>query len=723
MAVNNSDYLLQQIVNKSNDTVDGLSAIRELLAESLKNDKKKNNGGGNPSPGDSSGPSGGGRGSRGNSSSMGKMFRAMSSEMTNVGKTMMSTSANVSTVINSMGMSASSVAGSLSMIPGPVGMAASAFKMVADVGMAVYNVMNAQLEMYNRVNSAGVSLAEGYGSLLKGSGSALMSMDLFSEVISTHSDVIAQLDGSYGDGVKEFGKLLGVVQNAQDKLGLYGMSQKTLSDLAARNIKIQKQFGGAELVRNINQAQSTQELIKTMSTFSKTMGMSIDELLKKTQSLDKSFDARILKTTLNNWVGLSEETATLTTKALTEAAGGMGDMGTDFLRLISHRISIGGVPDDLLSPMISEFADLGENMVKSGVTDAKAIREAQYQWVKKNRKRVEKDMEDMQRSQNFTAAAFAKQMLDMEAAINADKNRPADKIAEFTDRLNRWVSTEFVAPFNKMYADVQNNVVDYLTAIADRTDSAWGFIWELAKDGFGLVPIFKDAVAYVDRVGNEFVLWLEGLGADIFGDTYTQVSKAFDDFMKNLMDLPGKLWDKVKGWFGSDDKSEKQEEPKKKIEEKATSFWDSIGNSVDDFTKFVEEKTLDFQKWKSSKLYTPPRPFNVDNAYRVLGYEPPKNVQTTVMPNTPPMMELTRKHYDKSAWKPGEAPFPPEPDRDIKSLVTPQNGTINNDMSSEEIKEIFKRLAEMSEQSLAATNQTNNYLRTISENTQGERNS
>lgn len=723
MAVNNSDYLLQQIVNKSNDTVDGLSAIRELLAESLKNDKKKNNGGANPSPGDSSGPRGGGRGSRNNSSTMSKMFRTMSSEMTNVGKTMMSTSANVSTVINSMGMSASSVAGSLSMIPGPVGMAASAFKMVADVGMAVYNVMNAQLEMYNRVNSAGVSLAEGYGSLLKGSGSALMSMDLFSEVISTHSNVIAQLDGTYGDGVKEFGKLLGVVQNAQDKLGLFGISQKTLSDLAARNIKIQKQFGGAELLRNINQTQSTQELIKTMSTFSKTMGMSIDELLKKTQSLDKSFDARILKTTLNNWVGLSEETATLTTKALTEAAGGLGEMGTDFLRLISHRISIGGVPDDLFSPMISEFADLGENMVKAGVTDAKAIREAQYQWVKKNRKFIEQDMHDMERMGNMTAAMFAKQMLDMEAAINADKNRPADKIAEFTDRLNRWVSTEFVAPFNKMYADVQNSVVDYLTAIADRTDNAWAFIWELAKDGFGLVPIFKDAVAYVDRVGNEFVLWLEGLGADIFGDTYTQVSKAFDDFMKNLMDLPGKLWNKVKGWFGSDDKSDKQEEPKKKVQEKTMSFWDSIGQSVDDLSKFIDEKTLYFQKWKSSKLYTPPPHTEAGPIERHFGINDSNRAKTAIFPNTPPMMPITRKHIDKSAWEPGEPPFPAKPNIDMKSFVTPKEPSINNAISLEEVKEIFKQLADMSEQTLAATNQTNNYLRTISENTQGERNS
>ncbi|AXC39306.1 UNVERIFIED_ORG: hypothetical protein [Escherichia phage CMSTMSU] len=40
MAVNTSDYLLQQLVNQTKDNNDSLTAIRELLAENIKNDKK-----------------------------------------------------------------------------------------------------------------------------------------------------------------------------------------------------------------------------------------------------------------------------------------------------------------------------------------------------------------------------------------------------------------------------------------------------------------------------------------------------------------------------------------------------------------------------------------------------------------------------------------------------------------------------------------------------------
>lgn len=47
----------------------------------------------------------------------------------------------------------------------------------------------------------------------------------------------------------------------------------------------------------------------------------------------------------------------------------------------------------------------------------------------------------------------------------------------------------------------------------------------------------------------------------------------------------------------------------------------------------------------------------------------------------------------------------------------------NNATISEDMKELLKKLADVNEQSLSAVQQTNNYLRTISENTQGERNS
>lgn len=732
MAVNTSDYLLQQLVNQTKDNNDSLTAIRELLAEYIKNDKKKS--GSNSKKNGSSSSSSSNRGNRGSAQAddgkaFGKLFKSLSSEVSNVSKTMMNSSTNVSTVVNSLGVSASSFAGSLAMMPGPIGAAAAAFKLVTGAGLAVYNALNAQLEVYTRINSAGVALAEGYGSVLKGAGASMLSMDAFSEALQTHSSVVAQLDGAYGDGVATFGKLLGTVQQAQNELGLYGISQKTLTDLTARNIKFQKQYGGREALRSMDQAKSTEQFIMSMTKFSKSMGESVDALLNKTQNLDKSLDTRSMQIALQNYSGLSSKAAVATSKAFNEAAGAMGDAGADFLRLISHRLSIGGVPDDLLTPVLNQFADLGENLVRSGVTDSQEIRRQQLEFVKKNKELIKQDLLNQIQLGNTTAATFYQQLLDMEATVNEPKNNPADKLTQFTNRFNMWISKEFTEPFNTMYANTQNSIVDYLSDIADRTDGAWEFIGELALDGFGLVPIAKDAIAYLDRIGAEFTAWLDGLGADIFGSGYSKVSEAFDTFMNNLMDLPGNLWNSVKSWFGGgSDNDIKLNNSTETPAESVNNIIDNGVNSVSDYFAGMWDK---FNKWNTSRNYKEPKPLPSDYADSLFNRPGVERIRPVIEKtnNVAPEITVSRKDFDKTAWAPGEPPVPPKPDdtEAIKKMIN--NGSAVTSRTgppapiSDEMKEILKKLADVNEQSLSAVQQTNNYLRTISENTQGERNS
>lgn len=732
MAVNTSDYLLQQLVNQTKDNNDSLTAIRELLAENIKNDKKKS--GSNSKKNGSSSSSSSNRGNRGSAQAddgkaFGKLFKSLSSEVSNVSKTMMNSSTNVSTVVNSLGVSASSFAGSLAMMPGPIGAAAAAFKLVTGAGLAVYNALNAQLEVYTRINSAGVALAEGYGSVLKGAGASMLSMDAFSEALQTHSSVVAQLDGAYGDGVATFGKLLGTVQQAQNELGLYGISQKTLTDLTARNIKFQKQYGGHEALRSMDQAKSTEQFIMSMTKFSKSMGESVDALLNKTQNLDKSLDTRSMQIALQNYSGLSSKAAVATSKAFNEAAGAMGDAGADFLRLISHRLSIGGVPDDLLTPVLNQFADLGENLVRSGVTDSQEIRRQQLEFVKKNKELIKQDLLNQIQLGNTTAATFYQQLLDMEATVNEPKNNPADKLTQFTNRFNMWISKEFTEPFNTMYANTQNSIVDYLSDIADRTDGAWEFIGELALDGFGLVPIAKDAIAYLDRIGAEFTAWLDGLGADIFGSGYSKVSEAFDTFMNNLMDLPGNLWNSVKSWFGGgSDNDIKLNNSTETPAESVNNIIDNGVNSVSDYFAGMWDK---FNKWNTSRNYKEPKPLPSDYADSLFNRPGVERIRPVIEKtnNVAPEITVSRKDFDKTAWAPGEPPVPPKPDdtEAIKKMIN--NGSAVTSRTgppapiSDEMKEILKKLADVNEQSLSAVQQTNNYLRTISENTQGERNS
>jgi hypothetical protein len=730
MAVNTSDYLLQQLVNQTKDNNDSLTAIRELLAESIKNEKKRSSSSKPGKGAPKSGGSGSGSSKTKSDGAFGKLFKSLSSEVSNVSKTMLNSSSNVSTVINSLGMSAGSFAGSLTMLGGPIGIAGTAFKMVADAGMAVYNALNAQLGVYNQINSAGVALAEGYNSVLRGSGTAMMSMNEFTETIIAHSDVVAQLNGAYGDGTSTFAKLIGTVKNAQNELGLYGISTKTLTDLTARNIKFQKQFGGVEMLRKMDQAKSSESFILTMTKLSKSIGESVDSLLNKTKSLDKSLDSRALQISLKHYAGLPAETATLTTKAFNEAAASMGDMGSDFLRLISHRLTLGGVPDDLLSPIINEFADIGEQLVKSGETDAEVIKKKQVEFVRANRERIEADIRHQRSLGNESAALYNMQLLDMEAAYNENPNPAGDALSQFTDRFNRWFGSSIMEPMANEYANIRIRVGNYLTDIADRTDSAWEFIGELALDGFGLVPIAKDAINYLDRIGEEFTSWLDGLGADIFGTSYSKVSEAFDTFMNNLMDLPGNLWNSVKSWFGGG--SDNDIKINNSTDTPADSVSSIIDNGVNSVSEYFAGMWDQFNKWNTARNYKEPKPLPSDYADGIMANSiKGERIRPVVekTKNVAPDITITRKDFDKSAWAPGEPPMKPQPDDSeaIRKMINNGSAVTSRvgppEPIPDEMRELLQKLADVNEQSLSAVQQTNNYLRTISENTQGERNS
>ena len=392
-------------------------------------------------------------------------------------------------------------------------------------------------------------------------------------------------------------------------------------------------------------------------------------------------------------------------------------------------MSIGGVPDDLLTPVLNQFADLGENLVRSGVTDSQEIRRQQLEFVKKNKELIKQDLLNQIQLGNTTAATFYQQLLDMEATVNEPKNNPADKLTQFTNRFNMWISKEFTEPFNTMYANTQNSIVDYLSDIADRTDGAWEFIGELALDGFGLVPIAKDAIAYLDRIGAEFTAWLDGLGADIFGSGYSKVSEAFDTFMNNLMDLPGNLWNSVKSWFGGgSDNDIKLNNSTETPAESVNNIIDNGVNSVSDYFAGMWDK---FNKWNTSRNYKEPKPLPSDYADSLFNRPGVERIRPVIEKtnNVAPEITVSRKDFDKTAWAPGEPPVPPKPDdtEAIKKMIN--NGSAVTSRTgppapiSDEMKEILKKLADVNEQSLSAVQQTNNYLRTISENTQGERNS
>ena len=225
------------------------------------------------------------------------------------------------------------------------------------------------------------------------------------------------------------------------------------------------------------------------------------------------------------------------------------------------------------------------------------------------------------------------------------------------------------------------------------------------------------------------------------GGSYDKISNAFNSFIDNLVDLPGKLWDSVSGWFGGGEKEKpKTQEPSVDVTNKSqyiTTEQTTLNKITDSVMGLFDSIYTPFKQWNDARTWTPPKPTDKEAMWRMgdlissnNGKKPISTPRIEKTENVVPDVVLERKMFDKSAWKPGEAPYQAEKPIDFESFVNDRkdlNITNRADVpqlqAMDEQSEILKRLADASEASLSAIQQTNNFLRTISENTQGERNS
>ena len=153
---------------------------------------------------------------------------------------------------------------------------------------------------------------------------------------------------------------------------------------------------------------------------------------------------------------------------------------------------------------------------------------------------------------------------------------------------------------------------------------------------------------------------------------------------------------------------------------------------MNSFGDYISSSFDGFLKWNSSRNFKQPKPLDESVAEKLIssGLEnkPRATARIEKSEHVAPYVTITPKTFDKSAWGPNEPPIQAEPDdyEAMKAMINSGSSMANannNATISEDMKELLKKLADVNEQSLSAVQQTNNYLRTISENTQGERNS
>ncbi|AFC21694.1 virion structural protein [Cronobacter phage vB_CsaM_GAP32] len=719
MAGLGSDYIQQQLLDQSVAMNDNLSAMRTILLDIEKNTKN----------GSGSGGSGGGSGNPGNrdrdrrgggngGNPFKDAFKDLFGEVNNVSRTILGNNGSIQNTVGALSTSAGALRSTFSKLPGPIGLAANAFLGIVEVGGKVYEYLNEQLNMYNQINSAGISLADGMLTVRKGSGAAFMSINEFSAAISKNSDALAAMEGQYGDGVEHFGKLLNTVQLTQEKLGLYGVSAQQLADITAKNYKFERMYSGQQQIRNMNEAQSTTSFVQQMTYLSKTVGKSVDELISKFANMGDNLDSNTAIDALQNNFGLSESKASEVTKSMNSIFASMGAAGETLQKLNSSKLADNMLPEEFNNQFTQLYTDKLRELQAAGITDEKVLRRAMSQYVKEHEGQLQTEIQAQRRIGNVAAAQWLSQLKNIERVLNDPKNQPSPIIESFTNRFNLWIGKTFTEPFNKFYTETAEKAATYLSNLADNSTDAWDFMSKLTTDAFtkfnaGMLGPFGALANIPNR-----------LMESIFGESWNKVADAFGNLAGDIVQIPirlGKLiWEMFTGSESEVDAAGKELMGSiKRIFKDVIGVFTKIGSlsiNFDDVKKGFTE-AIESLKNKFTNLWS-----RIKNWWSDSSDEEPESKQS---PSSPPVTPTPTASQPKTAGV-QKVTAPPEYTKPEKIEQAEQTAPQEIQTAQNNSNEGMNKLLQAILNNLEAQSQNNSQaaiiLRQIAENTEPPRN-
>lgn len=610
----NTDLLLDSIVSEIKSTNDALSELKQILIENARNARRgSGSGGAGGNRGNGSGGNGGGSGGSGNGFT--NLFNTLQGEMGSLTRFSLGNNVNVENSVRALGTSLGTVSKSLAGLGGPIGMVSAGFVKIAEAGLMVYEYLNAQLKMYNDINSSGVTLVNGMNSLKAGANTAFMSVDEFSSVVKNNTQAMIVLEDQYGNGVEKFGSLVNSVQMAQKELGLYGLSQSQIADITAKNIKIQKMYAGNAQIRDLQEAASTTKFITDLTYLSRSMGTSIDELLKKTASTLEGANFANISSALTSLQGIPEELANEMTKTMGATFAGLGKGGDALAKTYSEFANLGYMVPEGLESAANVLGDFNQSLMemnKRGVLDAEEYTKFVNDFFKDSMKMSElkKARDDAIKMGNNEAAQRIQDILNTSALITANAAKPVAAWEELTNRFNTWMGDSIMKPFNNFVNKTTESFGIYLLNLIDTSDGFWSGTWQFVKDtgqfimngvwdgmkqtaDFLVGGIFKlvdflfstNTFELAEEYFGKALDWVTGsLGSmvDWAGDLFFGIDNASDkaydwitgkldgvyDLLGSTLDDVKGYWGKFKSWlgFGSDDEV-KASNDIKKVEE------------------------------------------------------------------------------------------------------------------------------------------------------------
>lgn len=714
MAISQSDYLLQEILTKTSTGNDHLAAMAELLVEMNKTIKKNGTGSGGGNGGGSGGGGGGGPRppggpGRGDGKRFSNMFKSMFGNMRGAGSTILGNNATSANVLGSLGQSAMGVSSALGKAIPVIGGVTTAFNAIVDVGMKVYDYMNAQLQMYTQLNSAGLTLATGMSTLERGSAKSLMSNAQFGEALQKNADVLAMLEGTYGKGVENFGDLLNSVQKLQNVNGMYGVSQEQLADLAARNFKYQKLYGSQESLRNMNQAQSTEHFVRQMTELSKSVGKSVDQLLGSFEGMTNSFDSQATARALTRFWGKSQDDAAAMNKEMNTVFASMGEFGAQFQAFNTQGMTLKPLSDEFNSQFAQMLTDRMKELQTGPKRDAKSIQQQIIKWTNEHQKQLQLEIDALYDAGNIPAAKFLQDFKNSIKTMNENRAEVSPVVEEFTNRFNTWLADTITGPFKTMWADTRDNALKYIMEAYDSVDSIF------------MLPakMFKDLMNYMDAgMGGAFgvLMNIPSQLLQIVAGNTEPLTTAFKNFFSDIIDIPGSLAKLVWGMLTGDGWSKSSDELKKTIGNIFTHVGDifdgvsKLDFNYEDMKKRIQS-SFDAMKSKIAGWW--------DSAKSWWAGEDPKEVNQ--LPNGKPVIPPQTSVEPKKPQQP-TVMEPPSYTKPIKIETPEQTSAIDPSVEQkqsmeESILKVINNLVSATEQSNQLSSTAGGYLRQIAENT------
>lgn len=711
MAISQSDYLLQEILTKTSTGNDHLAAMAELLVEMNKTIKK--NGPGSGGPGGGSGGGSGGGGPRppghGDSKRFSNMFKSMFGNMRGAGSTILGNNATSANVLGSLGQSAMGVSSALGKAIPAIGGVTAAFNLVVDAGMKVYDYMNAQLQMYTQLNSSGLSLATGMSTLERASAKSLMSNAQFGEALQKNADVLAAMEGTYGNGVEHFGDLMNSVQKLQNVNGMYGVSQEQLADLAARNFKYQKLYGSQESLRNMNQAQSTEQFVRQMTELSKSVGKSVDQLLGSFEGMTNSFDSQATARALTRFWGKSEDDAAAMNKEMNTVFASMGEFGAQFQAFNTQGLTLKPLSDEFNSQFAQMLTDRMKELQNGPKRDAKSIQQQIIKWTNEHQKQLQLEIDALYDAGNIPAAKFLQDFQNSIKLMNANRVQVSPVMEDFTNRFNTWLADSVTGPFKTMWADTRDSALKYLMETYDSVDSIF------------MMPskMFKDLMNYMNSGMSGAFGVLMNIPTELLqivaGNT-EPLTTAFKNFFSDIIDIPGSLAKLIWGMITGDGWSKSADELHNTIGNIFTHVGDifdgvsKLDFNYDDMKKRIQS-SFDSMKNKIAGWW--------DSAKSWWAGEDPKEVNQ--LPNGKPVIPPPTAVEPKKPQQP-TVMEPPSYTKPIK-IETP-DPSVATDPALEQKQSLDESILKGINNLMSATEQANQlnstasgYLRQIAENT------